>query len=58
MSHKVEAWGEEVEVAVYQKSISVWIAIGTYKSETVKVKRSTRGAALLGWKDASRYRGN
>ncbi|ANL33950.1 hypothetical protein [Rhizobium phaseoli] len=58
MSHKVEVWGEKVEVAVYQKSKSVWIAVGTYKGETVEVKRSTRGAALLGWKDAARYRGN
>ncbi len=56
--HKVSVWGQEIVIHVYQKSKSVWIASGTYMDEHLDVKRSTRGAAIKGWIDAARYRGN
>ena len=58
MGHKVTVWGQPLEVELYQKSKSVWIASGTYMGESLEVKRPTKGAALKGWKDAATYRGN
>lgn len=54
----VEVWGNKITITVYQRSKSVWIAAGTYLNKQIEVKRSTRGAAVKGWIDAARYRGN
>jgi len=58
MAHEVEVWGAKIEVEVYQKSKSVWIAVGYYMDQRIEVKRASRGAALKGWIEAARYRGN
>lgn len=57
MQTKVSVWGKNIEISVYAKSKSVWIAIGEYMGETIEVKRGTQGAAVKGWVDAARYKG-
>lgn len=54
----VEVWGTKITITVHQRSKSVWIATGTYLGHHVEVKRATQGAAVKGWVDAARYRGN
>ena len=56
--HTVSVWGQEIEIHVYQKSKTVWVATGTYMGEHLEVKGSSRGSALKGWIAAARYRGN
>jgi hypothetical protein len=34
----VQVWGKPHEISVYQKSKSVWIAVGTYMDEQIEVK--------------------
>lgn len=54
---KVEVWGRQVTISIYQRSKSVWIATGTYLDQTIEVKRPTSGAAVKGWVDAAKYKG-
>lgn len=58
MKETVIVWGESHEITVYQKSKAVWIAVGEYMGKQIETKRQTRGAAISGWQDAARYRGN
>jgi hypothetical protein len=58
MKQRVYVWDEPVEIDVYQKSKTVWIAVGEYKGKHHEVKRSTRGAAAKGWADAAKYHSN
>lgn len=58
MTNVVEVWGKKIEIDAYQKSKSVWIAVGDYMGERIEVKGPSRGAALKGWIEAARYRGN
>ncbi|MBR0971876.1 hypothetical protein [Bradyrhizobium japonicum] len=58
MKQRVLVWDEPVEIDVYQKSKTVWIATGSYKGKHHEVKRSTPGAAAKGWADAARYHSN
>jgi hypothetical protein len=55
---RVTVWGETITIAVYQKSKTVWIAVGEYKGKHHEVKRSTPGAAAKGWADAAKYHSN
>ena len=55
--HTVQVWNQPQQVTVYQKSKSVWIAIGTYMGERVEVKGCTETQALGNWREAARYRG-
>jgi hypothetical protein len=56
--HRVLVWGKPVEVEVYQRSKSVWIATGSYMGEHLETKSQSPGSALRLWKDAATYRGN
>jgi hypothetical protein len=56
--HKVEVWGQPQEVTVYQKSKTVWMAVGTYHGKTITAKGSTSGSAIKTWIDAAKYKGN
>jgi hypothetical protein len=56
--HTVTVWGNPEKVEVYQKSKSVWIAVGDYMGQRIEVKGRSQGSALSLWKDAARYRGN
>jgi hypothetical protein len=55
--HKVQVWNEPQQVTVYQKSQSVWIAVGTYMDERIEVKGRTESQALAQWRETARYRG-
>jgi hypothetical protein len=55
--HKVIVWGHPFTVTVYQKSKSVWIAVGTYLGERIESKDRSEGSALMRWKEAARYKG-
>jgi hypothetical protein len=56
--------GHACEITLYQKSPSVWEAVGTYAGATsmpgtekeVRVKAPSPGAATKRWIDAARYR--
>jgi hypothetical protein len=56
--HKVMVRGKRHDVSVYQKSKSVWIAVGDYKGARITVQDRSEGAALKRWVEAARYRGN
>lgn len=55
---KVQVWDREITITVFQRSKSVWIAVGEYHGQRIEVKRSTEGAAVKGWVDAATYKGN
>jgi hypothetical protein len=56
--HSVDVWGKKQTVEVYQKSKSVWIAVGSYKGRTIEVKGSSESAAIGTWAKAARSQGN
>lgn len=55
--HTVQVWNQPQQVIVYQKSKSVWIAVGTYLGERIEVKGRTESQALGSWREAARYKG-
>jgi hypothetical protein len=44
-------------ITVYQKSKTVWVAVGDYMGERIEVKGSSANVAAK-WVDAARFRGN
>jgi hypothetical protein len=54
----VRVWEQLQEITVYQKSKSVWVAVGDYKGERLETKGSSESAAAKHWQDAARYKGN
>ena len=56
--HKVTVWSTSHSVTVYQKSKSVWVAVGDYMGERIEAKDTSAGSALKRWKEAATYRGN
>jgi len=44
-------------VSVYEVSKGVWIAIGKYKNESIRVQGQTEDAALERWRAAATLRG-
>lgn len=56
--HKVTVWSQSHTVTVYQKSKSVWMAVGDYIDQAIETKGSSAGSALTAWKNAATYRGN
>jgi hypothetical protein len=56
--HKVTVWSQSQTVAVYQKSKSVWVAVGDYMDQSIETKGSSAGSALTAWKNAATYRGD
>jgi len=58
MERTVRVWNEDVKVNVYQKSKSVWIAVGSYLGHHIEVKSRSANSALALWRDAARYKGN
>ena len=58
MTRRVMVWDKPYDVEVYQKSKTVWIAVGEYMGKHLDTKGSTEGAALRRWVEAARYRGN
>jgi hypothetical protein len=58
MKQTVRVWDLPVEITVYQKSKSVWIAVGDYMGERLEVKSSSVSSAAKLWQDAAKYKGN
>ena len=57
MERTVRVWSEDVEVSVYQKSKSVWVAVGTYMGHHIETKGRSANSALSLWRDAARCKG-
>ncbi|WP_165900028.1 hypothetical protein [Borborobacter arsenicus] len=57
MEQKVNVWDRPQTVEVYQKSKTVWIAVGDYMGQRIEVKGSSRTSALAHWREAARYKG-
>ena len=51
-------WNTPHVVRVYQKSKSVWIAVGDYMGKQIEIKGGNRSFVLARWKEAARDRGN
>ena len=63
----VTVWGKRYEVVAYQKSKTVWMAVGDYDQvtrpgepthQTISVQGRSAGAAIKRWVEAAQYRGN
>jgi hypothetical protein len=54
----VRVWDKPCEITVYQKSKTVWIAVGEYMGKTIETEGSSQRAAAMHWKEAARYAGN
>jgi hypothetical protein len=54
----VEVWGEPQMISVYQKSKSVWIAIGNYMGDHLEAQGRSEPTAVKRWREAARYKGN
>jgi len=50
----VMVWGEPQTVTVYQRSRTVWVAIGDYMGNAIDVKGSSERRVLKLWMDAAR----
>ena len=53
----VHVWAIPHVISVYQKSKTVWIAIGDYMGERIEVEGSSANVTAK-WADAARVRGN
>ena len=56
--HKVTVWGQQYTVTVYQKSKSVWVAVGDYMGKPFEIKARSAGAAVDAWKLEAEYEGD
>ena len=56
--HTVRVWDKPYTVTTYQKTKSVWIAVGEYMGETIQTKGRTKGAAVKRWKERAHFKGN
>jgi len=54
----VMVWDKPHDITVYQKSKSVWIAVGDYMDQLIEVKGLSPSSAAKSWVAAARYRGN
>jgi hypothetical protein len=54
----VEVWGKSHSISVYQKSKSVWIAVGDYMGERLEAQGRSESTAANRWREAARYKGN
>ena len=45
-------------VAIFHPSKTVWVAVGDYIGERIKVKGSSANVAAKRWVEAVRFRGN
>jgi hypothetical protein len=53
----VKVWEKVYVVHVYQRSKSVWEAVGDYEGERIETKDRSEATALKRWREAARYRG-
>lgn len=57
MTTRIAVWNEQVEIDAYEKSSSVWIAVGYYRGERIEVKDRSRTSAITLWKKTAESRG-
>ena len=55
--HRVIVWDKPYIITVDQKSKSVWVAVGDYLGESIRVQDQSEGAAIKRWCEAARYKG-
>ncbi len=58
MNTIVRVWDKPYEIKVYQKSKSVWVAVGNYGDRPIETTGSSGSAAAKHWEEAARYWGN
>jgi hypothetical protein len=58
MTQTVTVWDEKLEIRVYQKSKSVWVAVGEYMGRPLEVTGRSANTAAAHWREAARYKGN
>jgi len=58
MERRVNVWGKRYTITVYQKSKTVWFAVGEYMDETISVQGRTASTAAKRWAEWARYKGN
>ena len=51
-------WDKPHTITVYQKSKSVWEAVGEYMDQRISVTDRSESIAVKRWKEAARYKGN
>ncbi len=56
--HKVTVWNKPYTISVYQKSKTVWIAVGDYMGERLEAQGRSESTAAHRWSEAARYKGN
>jgi hypothetical protein len=56
--YTVKVWDKPHVVSVYQKSKTVWIAVGEYMGERLETQGTSANSALKSWCDAAKYKGN
>ena len=54
----VHIWAIPHVITVYQKSETVWEAVGDYRGEPIRVKGSSADVAANYWADAARFKDN
>jgi hypothetical protein len=54
----VTVWGENYEITVYQQSKSVWIAVGNFEGQEIRVEGRSQSSAASHWQETAHYRGN
>lgn len=58
MERTVKVWDQDVKISVYQKSRTVWIAVGKYLGDRIEVNGRSANSAVVLWVNAARYKGN
>ena len=58
LKRKVSVLGQLHEVNVYRQSERVWIAVGDYMGQTIRVQNQGDGAAVKSWSEAARHKAN
>jgi hypothetical protein len=53
----VHVWAIPHVITVYQKSKTVWVAVGDYKGERIEVEGSSANVTTK-WVEAARFRDN
>jgi hypothetical protein len=56
--HAVTVHGTPCTLIVYQRSKSVWIAVGYYMDERIETKHSRESIAIERWIEAAKFKGN
>ena len=57
LERTVRVWGKSHKISIYQKSETVWVAVGDYKGERIEARGSGAASAQKRWVEVARYRG-